>query len=571
MKQLVAVLVIGAPMLAQTAPASFSFAPALYTLRATDKIGGSLVLLDEAGREITLDKDTQTAGGGGMLSTVPFHASFYGAFTAAPDISSVLYTKYGKVKAPFSFGIGASSGGSGGGFGYKAAFGSHKLQGIYVWNRAKGSSELLWDLKGLEAQLKAWVKTKEGSAFQGADIDDELNANRPTYLFPLESGRFAFFTGSSILELDPQAKSARFLFWDGGPDSVVGAPAAGKSWSTGGGSGTMVGLGFAEKTAAFQAWQEVDGSIHALRPGMALTLTPKGSLESSSLPEGFRLSALPGGLKIAAGAKALNITPSDPKASPLKIGAPSSLILPSSAGSHFYLYKHYATKNDTLAKIQADGKVAWTAELGDCKFGVLMAEHGDTVRVLVRATNTKAQMRYILAAIAGESLKTDLWGGEGPSAPGPAPASLALAEDALMIPVKNGILAWCPAKGDATLPGNAWIIPTSSDTASLYHENRPSGTWLHIDGDLRMKPLLSRPQADQMVLLQKGRAIPLFNWINNGICLGSNAGDRNYFTAQGKPHPFFWRDFGSVVPPLAAQWAEGALRPSSAGTPATGN
>lgn len=560
MKPLVALLALGFPLLAQTAP--FAFGPALYTLRATDKAGGSLVFLDDAGRETFIDRDTQTSGGGGLLSTVPFHASFYGAFTATPDLGSVLYTKYGKVKAPFSFAIGGGSAGLGTGFGYKAAFGSHKLQGIYLWNRAKATAELLWDGKALEAQLKAWLKSPEGAPFKGVDIEDELNANRPTYLFPLDSGHFAFLTGSSILDLDTQAKTARFVFWDGGPNNVVGGPGAGRAWSSSG-SGTFVGLSFAEKTAAFQAWQEPDGAIQALRPGMALTLTPAGKLESRPLPEGFRLSALPEGVRIAAGSKALSIAPADPKGAPIKVEAPSSLILPSTTSTHFFLYKHYATINDTLAKVQADGKVLWTADLGDDKFGILLAEQGDQVRVLVRASKTKTQMRLTLEASSGKTLATEVWGGEGAPAATSDAASLALAEDALLIPTRNGLLAWCPAKGEAAIPGESWATPAPTEIAALYRDARPSGTWLHIDGELRMKPLLARAQADQMVLLQKGRAIPLYNWINNGICLGSNAGDRNYFIAQGKPHPFFWRDFGSVVPPLAAQWAQEVLAPTS--------
>jgi hypothetical protein len=551
------------PAPAPVAQPRFAFGPALYTLRATDKTGGSLVFLDETGREIPVDKDGQTAGGGGLFSSVPFHASFYGAFTAAPDLATVIYAKYGKVKAPFSFSIGGSSGTTGAGFGYQAAFGSHKLLGIHAWNRGKASSELVWDAKDLEARLKAWVKTKDGAAFQGADLDDELEANRPTYLFPLEGGRFAFFTGSSILELDPGTKAVRFLFWDGGDNNLAGGPGLSQAWSStrGTSTGRSFGLGITEKTAAFIAWQEADGSIHALRPGLALQLSPQGILEARPLPEGFRLSALPGGLTIAAGAKGLHIASADPKATPLRVDAPSSLILPSSAGGQFFLYKHYATKNDTLSKVLAEGKVAWTADLGDCKFGMLLAESGDLVRVLVRATKTRSLVRYTLSAAEGKQLKADLWGPDAApsSAALPAPASLALAEDALMIPVQDGFLAWCPAKGEATVSGEAWAPPSAAEVAALHQEARASGTWIHIDGELRMRTLLGRAQADQMVLLRKGRTIPLFNWINSGICLGSNPGDRNYFTAQGKSHPFFWRDFGSVVPPLASQWAQEAL------------
>jgi len=557
------------PLLGQAA-APCAWGPAVYTLRATEKTGSALVLLDAQGRETVIDRDDRTESGGGFMSSVLFHATFYGAFTATPDLKTVVFTKHGKVKAPFTIGFGGFSGGSGGGIGYSAAFGEHDLEGIYAWDSTTGKIQKLWDQDSLISQLKTWIKSPEGAAFSDVDLKDEVRAHRPATLFHLDGSRFAWVNGATVFELDIAARSARILFSDLDKGRVVAGGHAARSIAVGSASpggagpspfqGSRVTLAFSQKPALSTAFQNGDGSLVITRPGMVVRIPLTGAVQVTPLGEGHRLvwngpeivTFTNGDLLRTVDLKTAKST--DPAA-----GAKleSSMLQPCADGRSTFIYKHYKTREDTLARVDPAGKVLWTANLGDCRFGFLLAEDGDKVNVLVRRTSGDLPMRMVLKADSGSLVTQSLWlSSEGVEKTyGGPPAPVDLADRAVMLPCPSGFLVWAPSRGEVEgAPAGAWsrdavALPETAD------EKASDGQWCLLTPQLVLKPIARRPLADQMLVLAQGRMEPVMNWINHGISQSSNPGDRVLTSLNKKPLPFFIRDFGFWAPPTLSGFA----------------
>lgn len=524
------------------------FAPALYTLRATAKEGSSLILLDETGRETVIDKDPRKARGGGGFSSSPFQASFYGVFSGTTGFQKVLFTRYGDADAP-SLGINRM-----GGFVHKtftSSFGERDLDSIRLWDRSTGKSEVLWTSDQLKDQLADWVKTPEGTPYQKVNLDDELKANRSSYLFQLQGGRFAFLSGASIFELDIQTKKVRLLYSDLAQDKPSGA--------------AKFFLGAREKAAQFAAWQELDGSITALRPGVKIQVGLDGKVETTPLPKGHRVANLAHGLLAITDGKELSIaTPGKEPAAPMK--QENSLLQAAEDGQSLFAYHHsFSFKEwDFITRLDLEGKPLWTRLVTNGPFGLLLVEDGDHVRALVRRKPGDQPYRIIIDATTGKEGDADLWTREAVKnleQEGMLPAPIDLADTSLLLPTKSGFLVWTPSRGVMkSAPAGSWVkavLPSAEDTG----ESVPTGTWSWLDRQLRLRPLYQRPLADQIVVMAGERPLPLFNWINNGVAVGAPASDRIYSTKQDQGFPFYPRDYAAVTPPLATTWAEGLQLP----------
>lgn len=547
------------------APPVFSWGPSVYSLRATNKTGGALILLDEKGQETIIDRDERTAGGGGLFSTVLYHATFYGAFSATPDLKTVVFTRHGKPKAPFSFSLGASSGNTGGGFGYSAAFGEHDLEGIFLWDRATGKSTRLWDQDSLLAQLKAWVKTPEGAAFANVDLKDEIRAHRPTTMYHMAGGRFIWVTGASAVDLDVTSKTARILFSDMDKGRVAGGGPATRTLGAGSGtlpgsfSGTAFTVGFSEKPALTAARQNADGSLTLVRPGLVATIPVEGPVRISGTGQGHRiLWNGPNSLLLSNGEviKFLDIhDPAPDVATSIKID--NSLVQPAADGRSIFVYKHYKMKADTVSRVSPEGKVLWTSPLGDCRFGFLLGEDQNQVHVLVRRTAGEIPFKVVLKADTGAILNQDAWlpGEAFEKAQGGYPAPVELADRAVMMPSRDGFLVWAPSRGEVEgAPTGGWSMDGSGLT-QIGADKALDGQWCLVTPQLLLKPLARRPLADQVIILAQGRMQPVTNWINQGIGQSSNPGDRLVRTLNKQPVPLFTRDFGFWLAPALTDFS----------------
>ncbi|HJW32224.1 MAG TPA: hypothetical protein VJ505_02550 [Holophagaceae bacterium] len=544
-------LLLGATLAAQAqdTPPKLPFAPALYSIRATGESGSSLVLLDEGGKELTIAEDPRSAGGGGLLSSKPFYASFFGAFSTTPGFGEVIYTRYGKPDPPSTNGgfikignLAADRSWVGKAI-FQPEFGEHNLQGIYRWVRATGKTEILWTSNQLESQLEAWLKTPDGAPFKEAHIDDELSANRSTYLFHLEGGRFAWVTGDSIIELDIHSKKARFLFSDTAREKhSLGA----KMW-----------LGASEKSAQSTAWQEADGTICVIRPGIRIRLHPNGTYDADPLAEGHRIVNLAKGIIATTNGDDLHLSAMGSK--PFSdLHLENNLLQSSADGQALFLYTHYATAEDLLSRVSLDGRVIWKHSLGDCRFGFLLVEQGNQLRVLVRRTQANQVVRITLNAETGAEEALEPWTQDsayGPGKNGEFRAPIELADTSVLISTQSGYLVWTPSQGDVKpLPRTGWSRP-GKELTGVGSEENAFGIWSWMDNEMRLRPIFQSPLVDQMLVQVEGRVLPICNWVNNGSTLASNPRSRGQ-SSQKKGFPFFQRDFGIIQSPLLLGWAQ---------------
>ena len=161
------------------------FAPALYTLRATQHGGSSLVLLDVQGRETVIATDDRPAKAKGAFGGIA-HATHFGPFSATPDLSKVIYTTFGKPGGSGGMPIGIGIGGIGVGVVLRDPFGTAELEGIYLWDQSTGKSERLWDAAALKDIGKTWRDTAEGKTYDGAKkLHKDLELNSPKWIFHL--------------------------------------------------------------------------------------------------------------------------------------------------------------------------------------------------------------------------------------------------------------------------------------------------------------------------------------------------------------------------------------------------
>jgi hypothetical protein len=580
----------GAPPPVSPASTRPPFAPALYTLRATGQQGSSLVFLDAEGKETIVATDPRKPKGRGAFGKGDAHATHFGPFNCTPDGSKVIYTLFGK---PDKWGSDSGSGNSQmpgfssmselqRAFSYRevlevssaGAYAERAFEGVWVWDRATGKSQRLWDLYALEEIGKKWKLTSDTAP---RPLHEELEMNTPMYLFHLKDEKFLWITASWFMVIDLKDRSCR-------PIDACDKDA------------------YANLTeSCMHAWQESDGTVRAFRGSRSYRISPEGRGRRENLDEAHWCNyVLQGdsGFVLADGKKLKFLTRNEKGELKEKMTVPSSLtelslledgqtLLGHSATgfrskSEFVFFAKkltrknnlFGTYSHTFQRLASDGKPAWTLELKDLgsPFFHLLQKGNRALMLVRRNADPKGVHRISVDLATGKVEQDEAWEGEDRQ------AFPEMDEMGFCIPAKQGQLVWLPSSAelDEKVPSAGWL---ASGTSGQVPDLKTSGIWMWVDSELRSQLLWSRPLADEMVVITQGRPTPLSLWANNGITLargiwsfgtGDTSGSTSRsLTACERTLPFpkqaLDRLVSSQLTDFANRWQEN-LKPSTVTT-----
>ena len=347
-----------------------------------------------------VDQDAELEVGTFPFSTVPYHASFFGAFSADPGFNQVVYIKHRNSCSPnnnggsmaMGMGIGGGRRVVGGAATIRNDFGTHDLEGIYVWNRETGKSTKLWTQAALLKQLSKWVKTPEGLPYKWVSLKEEIRANQATYLFHMHDNHYTWINGSTAFDLDLGTGQAKITFTDSRDDYVQPEPQR----------AAFAGhLAVDPDLKAIEPWecgltsaqQNADGSLTLLRPGMMVTIQPDGAVKTFDFKALGTVTTFLGSKAVALqNENGLRVIPMDGKGQALgdeDLHQPwaTSLLLPGTGANGCFAYEHNKVHEDTLTRMGLDGKVVWTATRtgpGDPPSALLLENPGLHLSVHIR-------------------------------------------------------------------------------------------------------------------------------------------------------------------------------------------
>jgi hypothetical protein len=518
MRRLIAALTLASGLWGQAAAGDAPpFAPALYSLRATDKQGSSLILLSKDGKETLIEADARKAVNPGLLSNFAF-ATHFGFLSLAPDGDQVLYARFDNATTTSTEGD----------------LGSRRLEGIYTWGKGDPKPRLLWDRASFKKALKPWFSTPLGKQFKDfgyIDFVDDIECNSPHYVFHLGGKRFAWVLHHAVLEIDLAASTLRPLY--------VCLPV--ESFEV---------RAHLDPFPGFLAWQDTKRCIHLFRPGRIAQIHADGSVSEQTLGNSRGIAFLDDQHFILAQNGDLATEEE------IRDGQPWSKKTFEVKGSEFQgptrdqkgyyaLVSHGPFQNQSrLERHGLDGTLQWTLDLGPfhsegghngpavwSKDLCLLEEGSRGLQLVFRPTDSPRTRRLTIDPERGSILEDREWGdsrsplsskfhpltalGEGLAAP------VDLPRRACLIRQTQGWMVWMPAHGVIKeTPGKAgWSRPSGPSTlvSSVEDPSVSYGAWMWMDEGLVLHPLWTHPLADQMVITVQDQSLAIPTWVNQGL------------------------------------------------------